>query len=124
MEKIYGWKSSLAAVLKAHNKTAASGGKAVGFATQEARRDILWQGFKKLRELGFKLPDVQSFKERHMTALGNAWEAEKLSASTIQNRISTFRVFAEWLGKVGMIRGSECYVKDPKSVERFNAKLN
>jgi integrase len=53
-----------------------------------------------------------------MTALGHAWEAKGLSASTIQNRISVFRVFGGWIGKEGMIRGSECYVKDPKSIER------
>jgi hypothetical protein len=118
MKKIFGWKSTLAAVLKAHNKTAASGGKAVGFATQASRQEILWQGFKELRKLGYKLPDVNGFKERHMTALGHLWEKEELSPSTIQNRISIFRVFSGWLGKDGMIRGSECYVKDPKSVER------
>ena len=112
------WIKTLNAVLKAHNKAAASGGKAVSHATQDARREILEQGFKALRTLGYKLPDARGFKERHMTALGNAWEAKGLSASTIQNRISIFRVFAEWIGKVGMIRGSENYVKNLKSVER------
>lgn len=112
------WKKTLNDVLNTHNKAAASGGKAASFATQEARREILDQGFKELRALGYKLPDVRGFKERHMTALGNAWEAKGLSASTIQNRISIFRVFAEWIGKAGMIRGSENYVKNPKSVER------
>jgi integrase len=112
------WIKTLNEVLKAHNKAAASGGKAVSFATQDARREILEQGFKELRTLGFKLPDVRGFKERHMTALGNAWEAKGLSPSTIQNRISIFRVFAEWIGKTGMIRGSEYYVKNSKSVER------
>jgi len=112
------WIKTLNAVLKAHNKAAASGGKAVSFATQDARREILEQGFKELRALGYKLPDVHGFKERHMTALGNMWEEKKLSPSTIQNRISIFRVFAEWIGKMGMIRGSENYVQNPKSVER------
>jgi len=112
------WIKSLNSVLKAHNKAAASGGKAVSYATQDARREILEQGFKELRSLGFKLPDVHGFKERHMKALGHSWEAKELSSSTIQNRISIFRVFAEWIGKVGMIRSSECYVQNPKSVER------
>lgn len=112
------WKATLNATLKAHNKAAATGGKAVSFATQEARREILEQGFRELRALGYKLPDVRGFKERHMTALGHTWEAKGLSASTIQNRISIFRVFAEWIGKVGMIRGSEHYVKNPHSIER------
>lgn len=118
MKKINNWKTSLNAILKAHNKSAAQGGKAVSYATQESRREILDLGFKELRTLGFKLPDVRGFKERHMTALGNAWEAKGLYASTIQNRISIFRVFAEWIGKPGMIRGSENYVKNPKCIER------
>ncbi len=118
MKKYNNWKATLNAVLKSHNKAAAQGGKAVSFATQEARREILDLGFKELRSLGFKLPDVRGFKERHMTALGHAWEAKGLSASTIQNRISIFRIFAEWIGKPGMIRGSENYVKNPKCVER------
>lgn len=112
------WIKTLNTVLKAHNKAAASGGKAVSFATQDARREILEQGFRELRALGYKLPDVRGFKERHMTALGNAWEVKGLSASTIQNRISVFRVFAEWIGKTGMIRGSENYVKNSQCVER------
>ncbi len=112
------WKTTLNAILKAHNKAAATGGKAVSFATQEARRDLLERGFKELRALGYKLPDVRGFKERHMTALGHAWEAKGLSASSIQNRISIFRTFSEWIGKTGMIRGSEHYVKHAKSVER------
>lgn len=112
------WKVSLKVVLKANNKAAATGGKAVSFATQAARAEILKQGFKELRELGYKLPDVRGFKERHMVALGHAWETKGLSASTIQNRISIFRVFAEWIGKRGMVRGSEHYVKDSKNIER------
>lgn len=112
------WKTTLNIILKSHNKAAATGGKAVSYATQEARREILEQGFHDLRALGFKLPDVKGFKERHMTALGHGWEAKGLSAATIQNRISIFRIFAEWIGKTGMIRGSENYVKNPESVER------
>lgn len=83
------WIKTFNTVLKAHNKAAATGGKAVSFATQDARREILEQGFRELRALGYKLPDVRGFKERHMTALGHAWEAKGLSASTIQNRIRT-----------------------------------
>lgn len=112
------WKATLNTVLRAHNKAAATGGKAVSFATQDARRELLEQGFKELRSLGYNLPDVHGFKERHMTALGYYWEQKRLSASTIQNRISVFRLFSEWIGKKGMIRSSEHYVKNPKTVER------
>lgn len=112
------WKLTLKEVLGKHKKAAASGGKAVGFATQAARQEILEQGFKELRGLSYKLEDVRHFKERHMLILGHAWEDKKLSASTIQNRISVFRIFAEWIGKPGMIRGSVHYVKNPQHVAR------
>lgn len=118
MEKTKSWKLTLKAILDKHNKAAASGGKAVSFATQAARREILASGFKELRGLGFKLPDVGYFKERHMRALGLLWETKGLSAATIQNRISVFRVFAEWIGKKGMIRTTDCYVKNKEHVTR------
>ena len=112
------WKSTLKQILEQHNQAAARGGKAVGFATRAARQETLERGFKELRSLNYKLEDVCHFKERHMIILGNAWEAKGLSASTIQNRISVFRTFSEWIGKSGMIRGSDNYVKNPQSVTR------
>lgn len=112
------WKTTLQTVLKEHNRTAATGSKAVSYATQDARQEILWLGFKELRVLNYKLDDVHQFKERHIMALVHGWEARGLSASTIQNRVSVFRTFAEWIGKGGMIRASKNYVKNPESVER------
>lgn len=112
------WKTTLQTVLKAHNKTAAVGSKAVSYATQDTRQETLWLGFKELRLLHFKLDDVRQFKERHLIALTQGWEARGLSASTIQNRISVFRTFAEWIGKKGMIRGSENYVSNPNNAKR------
>lgn len=112
------WKLSLKEILAQHNSAAASGGKAVGYATQVARQETLERGFKELRTLEYKLKDVRLFKERHLMVLAQTWEAKGLSASTIQNRISVFRTFAEWIGKLGMIRSSENYVKNPQSVTR------
>jgi len=114
------WKQSLKEILEKHNKTAARGGKAVSFATQAARKEALERGFKELRALNFKLENVRHFKARHMTVLAQAWEQKALLASTIQNRISVFRTFAEWIGKPGMILGAEHYVKNPQSVKRHS----
>ncbi len=119
------WKMTLNSVLKEHNQKAADGHKTISFSTQQARRKTLEKGFVELRRLGYKLPDVRGFKERHMTALGHAWEAQKLSPATIQNRISIFRTFSEWIGKRGMIRDAIHYMKDPASVTRqFVAKTD
>jgi integrase len=105
-----GWKASLAAVMKAHNGAKAVGGSAASYATQDKRADVLYAGFKLLREKGYKLDSVQSFRGRHMEVLAKAWEEKGLSPSTIQNNISTFRVFAGWIGKEGMVERSGRYV--------------
>lgn len=120
-EKSMSWQKSLNEILKKHNKAAACGGKAVSFATQAARQETLWRGFKELQKLKYPLKDVHSFKERHICALSHAWELRGLSASTIQNRISVFRTFSEWIGKPGMIRGSENYVKNSTRMIRHIA---
>jgi integrase len=45
-----------------------------------------------------------------MEVLTKSWEEKQLSASTIQNNLSIFRTFAGWIGKPGMVEGSDKYV--------------
>lgn len=104
-----GWKASLAGVLKTHNRVKQDGTVA-SHATQDKRADVLYAGFKDLREKGYKLDDVRSFRGKHMEVLAREWEAKGLSASTIQNNISVFRTFAGWIGKEGMVEGADKYV--------------
>jgi len=104
-----GWKASLATVLKEHNRTKQDGSVA-SHATQDKRADILYAGFKDLREKGYKLDDVRSFRGKHMAVLAKSWEEKRLSASTIQNNLSIFRTFAGWIGKAGMVEGADKYV--------------
>lgn len=112
-----GWKKSLTAILKAHNGRRADGKKASD-DTRRKRGTVLMQGFSQLREDGFRLDDVRQFKGRHMQALVDRWIAEELSPSVIQNRISIFRVFCEWIKKPGMMLPSIHYVTHPKHVTR------
>lgn len=104
-----GWKASLAEVLKSHNRVKTDGSVA-SHATQDKRADVLYAGFKDLREKGYKLDSVHSFRGKHMEVLAKLWEERGLSASTIQNNISTFRVFAGWIGKAGMVGRADRYV--------------
>lgn len=104
-----GWKASLAAVLKARNNAKVDGSVA-SHATRDKRADVLYAGFKLLRELGYKLDTVESFRGKHMEVLAKAWEARGLSPSTLQNNLSTFRVFAGWIGKAGMVERTGKYV--------------
>ena len=112
-----GWKKALAAILKAHNGKRVDGDKASD-DTRRKRGSVLMQGFTQLREDGFRLDDVCQFKGKHMQALVDRWISEGLSPSVIQNRISIFRVYSEWIGKPGMIHSSAHYVPDPKRVTR------
>jgi integrase len=104
-----GWRASLAAVLKEHNG-ARHDGAVASFATQDKRADVLYAGFKRLHELGFRMEAVASLRGKHIEALANDWRARGLSASTLQNNLSIFRTFAEWIGKAGMVRGIEHYL--------------
>lgn len=114
----FGWQSELSKILAEHNHRASGRNKNVGFETQKKRQEILFSGFRELRELGFRIENPQNFQERHIKALAKYWEESGLSPATIQNKISIFRVFAEWINKPNMIKNSEDYVADPKSVRR------
>lgn len=112
-----GWKASLATLLARHN-AAKCDGRTASSATRSKRADVLYAGFADLRVMGFRLDDVHGFRGVHMRALAQTWEAKGLSASTLQSRISVFRTFAGWIGKIGMIEGSKKYVVSPASVAR------
>lgn len=112
-----GWKETLAQVLDQNCRVKQVGTKA-GKATQKKRRTVLFQGFTELRELGFRLDTVRSFRSTHMLALAEHWEKNGIAPATLQNRISIFRIFCGWIGKAGMIEGSVKYVKSPASVRR------
>jgi integrase len=104
-----GWKASLAAVLKARNG-ARHDGAVASFATQDKRADVLYAGFTRLPELNFRLESVMSLRGKHIEVLVKDWHARGLSASTLQNSLSIFRTFAEWIDKAGMVRGIEYYL--------------
>lgn len=113
------WAKALAALIKAKGETRAhESNKAISDATADKRWKVLFAGFRQLRELGYRLERPESFCGRHMQALVDAWVEGRLSPSSIQNRISVFRTFCEWIGKRGMIEASANYVTDPSAVRR------
>ncbi|MCE5388767.1 MAG: integrase domain-containing protein [Acidithiobacillus sp.] len=116
-----GWKASLAAILKSHNR-AKQDGSVASAATQDKRSDVLYAGFRLLREKGYKLDDVRSFRGKHIQVLAQAWVDKGLSASTIQNNLSIFRVFADWIGKAGMVERAEHYVQDAARRSTINTE--
>jgi integrase len=103
------WKRSLAAVLREHGRMSADDRKRVGHETTAKRADVLFRAFAELRELGYKLDDVRSFRPKHVEALVQKWRAEGQATSTIHNKLSVLRVFAQWIGKPGIVRPTESY---------------
>lgn len=111
-----GWKKSLTAVLSQHNARRQDG-RTASVDTQRKRGEVLMLGFQQLQKK-YRIKDVTKFKGRHMQFLVDGWVKTGLSPSVIQNRISIFRQFATWTGKIGMIQASVHYVSDPSCVRR------
>ncbi len=117
--KKYAWKKELAKLIDDNNDRHASRDKTIGSRTKESRTELLYQAFTVLRdELGCKVDNPRNFKEHHYKRLLDYWLEKGLSASTIQSRTSTLRVFCSWIGKANMIKPVEDYVEDPSRVRR------
>lgn len=97
--------------------------KVVGFETVKSRYYTLVRSFKELRAQGYKMDSPRNLRQKHVEALARSWEANGLSASTITNRLSVLRHFAEWIGKPGLVLESHNYVADPDSVRRSQVAI-
>lgn len=115
----YIWKAELNGIIQEFNHLTKKGDRKASTRTRNARSDALFQGFGELRQLGYKIENPRNFKELHMRALVAHWESKGLAPATIQNRISFFRIFAEWIGKGNMIKDSEIYCSSPEVVKRM-----
>lgn len=123
------WQKSLVRVLAEHNHTSIrrlpNGGRAlvrkVGDRTREERQRILFQCFRELRELGYRLEDVRNLRTKHIEALMKYWEAKGRSAATLQCNLSTLRALSIWIGKPSLIGPGENYVNNPACLKRSYA---
>jgi len=115
------WKTILADVLREHNHRHGRRDKTVSALTIQQRGDRLFNCFERLRELGYRLEDPRHIAERHVHALVDHWLAQKHSAATIQTQLSHLRVFADWIGKPGLIKPAAEYVTNPADVKRVYA---
>lgn len=73
------------------------------FNTRSSRKKILNLVADQLLEKGFKLKDPKSLKPKHINYLIERWKEEKLSASTIKNRMAVLRWTAKVIGKHNII---------------------
>ena len=112
------WKVELPMLLDKVGREHATRNKSVSLATLKARRQIMTQFFKELFELGYKLPSIYSFREKHAKVLFSKWETDGLSASTLQSRYTCMQLFSTWIGKYDMLQPLEKYLSNPLAGKR------
>jgi len=80
--------------------------KTVSHKTRQERADFLRRFFRDLKaRAGFKtLPDPRNLGDKHVRAMVQLWQQDKLAPATIQTYLSFLRGLAMWLGKHGFIR--------------------
>lgn len=69
------------------------------FASQHDRQQILLKFIDDLVGLGYKLPNIQNLKQKHIGAIVNHWKQQNLSNATLKNRLSAVRHLALLINK-------------------------
>jgi site-specific recombinase XerC len=85
--------------------------KTVSHKTRQERAQFLRRFFRDLKEkAGFKtVPDPRNLGQKHIHAMVQVWQRERLAPATIQTYLSFLRGLAMWMGKHGFVRGPERY---------------
>ena len=80
--------------------------KSVSHKTRYERANFVRRFFRDLQvKAGFKIaPDPRNLGQRHVHAMVQVWQREKLAPATIQTYLSFLRGLAMWMGKPGFIR--------------------
>lgn len=95
--------------------------KNIGAKTQYSRRRFHLLVARQLYELGFRVEKLRNLGSRHVIALSHHWEAQGLSPSTLQNRISHLRTLGKMLGKSNLVPAADQLFDDPASIRRSGA---
>ena len=85
--------------------------KVVSHKTRHERARFLLQFFRELKgKAGFRtVPDPRNLGHKHVQAMVQVWQRERLAPATIQTYLSFLRGLASWLNKPGFIRSPEHY---------------
>lgn len=101
----------LEVLLQLHNTQHTSLEKTVSHKTRYERAQFLRRFFRDLQsKAGFKIaPDPRNLGQRHVHAMVQVWQREKLAPATIQTYLSFLRGLAMWMRKPGFVRKPERY---------------
>lgn len=85
--------------------------KTVSHKTRQERARFLRRFFDDLkRKAGFHtVPDPRNLGQKHLHAMVQVWQRERLAPATIQTYLSFLRGLASWLGKPGFVRAPAHY---------------
>lgn len=85
--------------------------KTVSHKTSQERAQFLRRFFHDLkRKAGFKtLPDPRNLGQKHVRAMVEVWQRERLAPGTIQTYLSFLGGLAMWMGKHGFVRQPQHY---------------
>ena len=94
--------------------------KSVSHKTRHDRAVFLRRFFRDLRDkAGFAtVPDPRNLGGRHIQAMLDLWQAQRMAAATIQTYLSFLRGLAIWIGKPGLVRTAASYGLPASSYRR------
>lgn len=96
------WREVLLALLDWNNRSHGTLNKSVSYKTMHDRRQYFFLFFRELRKLGYWI-DPRSLGTRHIKVMVAEWINRELAPATMQTYLSHLRVFAEWIGKPGLV---------------------
>ena len=85
--------------------------KTVSHKTRHERAQFLRRFFRNLKlKAGFKtVPDPRNLGQKHIRAMVQVWQRERLAPATIQTYLSFLRGLGMWMGKHGFVRPPAYY---------------
>ena len=112
-------------LLDRHNRLRGDGsGRVCSFKAQKERAGILRHAFAQLYQDGYHLETPENLGERHIKVLAARWDREGLVAGTLHTRISVLSVFAEWIGKAGMVKAPASYFSSNRIKRRTATQVD
>jgi integrase len=81
----------------------------LSFESRNGMTKRLTQMAKELQELGFILRNINSLKQKHISALVEHWKTRELSTGTIKNRMADLRFVCRAQGRDAVVKSNEEY---------------
>lgn len=81
----------------------------LSYQSRHDYKQILRHSLQQLHQAGFTLSSLQQLKQKHMDRLISVWKEEKLSAGTLKNRLSVWRLAMTTLGKHQVVKSNDAY---------------